>query len=68
MSLYLIQYDSEPYYVEARDFHRAIRTWTQHVKILWGTDFDGTEEPESVALVHEDAVLREPVPESGMMG
>jgi hypothetical protein len=58
MKLYLVQYDGECYYVEATDFGDAIGLWRAHVRRAWGADFDGTEEPESVALMHEDAVIR----------
>lgn len=62
MNLYLVLYDGQPYYIEARTFPGAIDTWRQHVAEEWGEDFDGTEQPESVALVHEKAVIREPEP------
>jgi len=59
VSLYHAQFDGESYYIEARNFHGAIDTWKRHVAKAWGQNFDGTEEPESVALIHEEAVLRE---------
>ena len=59
-SLYHVQFDGESYYVEAPDFTRAIAAWKTYVKDLWGPDCDGTEEPESAALVHDGAVIGEP--------
>ena len=58
MNLYLIQFDSQPYYVEAEDFPAAIEVWKVHVAHLWGDDYDGTEQPESVSLVHDEPVVR----------
>lgn len=60
MNLYLIHYDSQPFYVEAPDFAAAIEFWHAHVKELWGDDYEGDEQPESVALVHEEPVVRSP--------
>lgn len=56
--LYHVQFDHMDYYVEAPSFALAIEAWKRHVAVLWGTDYDGTEEPESVALVHDEAVIR----------
>jgi len=58
MNLYLVQYDSVSYYVEAPSFAHAIDLWERHVAAIWGSDFDGTEQPESVALVHDESVIR----------
>ena len=60
MNLYHVQFEGTSYWIEARDFHGAINAWTAHVAKEWGTDFDGTEQPESVALVHDSGVIREP--------
>jgi hypothetical protein len=57
MFLYLIQFDGEPYYVEAKSFTAAIIAWGAHVSKEWG-NYDGTEQPDSVALVHDSAVIR----------
>jgi hypothetical protein len=59
MSLYHIQFDNQPYWVEAENYGKAITAWRQHVAVLWGTDYDGTEEPQSVALIHDEPVIRE---------
>jgi len=56
--LYHVQFDNESYYVEAPSFALAIEAWKRHVAALWGADYDGTEEPESVALVHDEPVIR----------
>ncbi len=58
MNLYLIQFDAQDYYVEASDFTRAIESWKIHVSRMWGADYDGTEQPESVALIHDDPFIR----------
>lgn len=58
MNLYLVQYDSQYYYVEAPGFSEAIDLWKGHVKKLWGDEYDGTEQPESVAHVHDEPVVR----------
>lgn len=58
MHLYLVQFDGINYYVEAASFGEAIGKWQSHVKVLWGDDYDGTEQPESVAHVHDEAVIR----------
>lgn len=58
MKLYHIQYDGESYYVEAGNLPSAVGLWKLHVKGLWGDDFTGDEEPESIALVHEGDVIR----------
>lgn len=59
MNLYHVQFDSQTYYVEAGSFADAIILWGRHVSVLWGDDYDGTEEPESVALVHDEPVIRD---------
>ena len=58
MNLYHVQYDDQPYYVEAPSFAAAIVAWRTHVADEWGDDFEGTEEPESVAVIHDRAVIR----------
>lgn len=58
MNLYHVQYDGETYYVEAVCLGNAAKLWKQHVKELWGVDYEGTEEPESIALVHDSRVIR----------
>lgn len=60
--LYLIQFDGEPYYVEAADIADAVAIWRDAMRISWAEDFDGTEQPESATMIHEEhglpAVLR----------
>lgn len=56
--LYLLQFDGEHYYVEAATVADAIYAWMVHQRKEWGKDWDGTEEPDSVALVHERPVIR----------
>lgn len=57
--LFCVRYDGEDYYVEAHCFPVAIERWRQHVAKLWGGEYDGNEEPESVALIHDEPVIRE---------
>lgn len=56
--LYHVQYDHVSYWVEAISFAQAIDRWKRHVKVQWGADYDGTEEPDSVHLVHGEPVIR----------
>lgn len=58
MNLYMIQYDGQEDYVEAGNMGAAVEIWERAGKA--DRDFDGTEQPESVALVHDAAVLRAP--------
>ena len=58
--LYLITFDGQPEYAEARNFGAAIRLWRR--KLIAENepgDFDSDVEPESVQLVHDELVLRE---------
>ncbi len=59
MRIYHIQYDGESYFVEAESLPKAVEVWKFHVKTLWGDDWDGTEEPESIHHIHDGPVLRE---------
>lgn len=58
MKLYHIQFDDQPYFVEAESLGQAVAAWRAHVAVLWGSDYDGDEEPESIALVHDEPVVR----------
>lgn len=58
MNLYHIQDDGQSYWVESESFALAIVAWQWHVKEAWGADFTGEEQPESVHLVHDEAVIR----------
>lgn len=58
MNLYHVQFDGQSYWVEAGDFGTAVILWKGHVKDLWGEDYDGTEQPDSVHLVHDEPVIR----------
>lgn len=58
MKLYHVQFDGQSYYVEAASFGDAVKAWKLHVKVVWGDDFDDADEPESVALVHDEPVIR----------
>lgn len=58
MNLYLIKYDGEPYFVEAPSFTTAIDAWCEHVKVKWGVDYREDDQPHSVELMHDEAVIR----------
>lgn len=58
MKVYRIDYDNQPYIVEAPDLGAAVQAWKKHVAVAWGSDWDGTEEPESISLIHDEAVIR----------
>lgn len=58
MKLYRVTFDDQPTYVEARYFAEAIELWSCHMAKEQGADWDGDEEPEEVALVHDEAVVR----------
>jgi hypothetical protein len=56
MKLFHIQFDGQSWYVEAETMRDAITVWA-----TWGAhnaEYDGTEEPDSCALVHDEPVLR----------
>ena len=57
-NLYLVEYDGERYYVEAVDFPSAISTWLGYMAMVWGNDFKGNEQPDSVAFIHDEPVIR----------
>jgi len=57
MNLYLVQFDGERYYVEAPSIALAVKAWKDDWRTN-GEDYD-EEEPESVALVNDKAVIRE---------
>jgi len=58
MKLYCIQFDNQPRYVEAESFAKAVEAWRRWAAKEWGEDYDGTEEPESVALISDEPVIR----------
>jgi len=58
MPLYNLQFDGGTYHVEAPSMKDAIDVWKLWGQQEWGADHDGTEEPESCALIDECAVLR----------
>ena len=58
MKLYHVQFDGQSYWIEADSFANAVLVWKDHVRQVWGVDYDGTEEPESVHLVHDEPVLK----------
>lgn len=57
MNLYRVEYDYQPYFVEAPSFSKAIEIWEAHAKskeIMVNED----QEPELVALIHDEPVIR----------
>lgn len=58
MKLYQIAFDSINYFVEASSFGEAIAAWKAHVKQDWGDSYTGIEEPDSVALIYDEPVIR----------
>lgn len=58
MNLYRIEFDDQPCYVEAPSMGAAITLWQQHLQHLWSDPKLGTPEPESIVLVHDEAVIR----------
>jgi hypothetical protein len=58
MSAYMIQFDGQTRVVDAPGFTEAIEAWHEAMQIEWGDDYDGTEQPESVALIDDDLVIR----------
>lgn len=58
--LYLVVHDDEDFYFEARDFAHAVDLWTEHVKDLWGDDYEESDQPDSVQLVDSQGVLNFP--------
>lgn len=58
MSVYLVQFDGDNRIVEAPSFTEAISAWLRAMRVEWGDDYDGTEQPESVSLIDEEPVIR----------
>lgn len=58
MSAYTVQFDGQIRVVDAPGFTEAIAAWGDAMQIEWGDDYDGTEQPESVALIDDDEVIR----------
>ena len=64
MKLYHVQFDGASFFIEAEDYIEAENyadadsIWRAHVRVLCENDYDGTEEPESVHLIHAEPVIR----------
>jgi len=58
MKLYHVQFDGASFFIEAENYADAVAIWKAHVKVLWENDYDGTEEPESVHLIHDEPVIK----------
>lgn len=56
--LYDVRFDNEMYFIEARSLPEAVQIWKAHVEALWGDNYEGDEEPESIALIHDEGVIR----------
>lgn len=61
MSLYLIQHDGQGDYVEANGIGNAEQVWRAHVRSE-PDNADFNEEPDSIALLSTDAVIRQDQP------
>lgn len=58
MNAYMILFDSVNYLVEASSVANAVEAWKEHVKAAWESDYDGTEESESIHRIHDEPVIR----------
>lgn len=58
MNLYCIRYDGVPYFIEAPSFATAIDAWREHMKELWGEDYEEADDPHSVEFLNDDPVIR----------
>ena len=58
MNLYHVQWDGGSRYVEAATFGDAVKLWREAMRDEWGDDLRPDDEPDSVALVDDQPVLR----------
>lgn len=58
MKVYIIRFDGGASIVEAETFGAAVESWRAVKRVEWGTDFEETDEPESVELIHDEPVIR----------
>jgi len=68
MKLYLLTFDGQEYYVEATSMHMAQAVWLDAMRAEWESDWTGDEEPDQVALVHDEPVLRAAPGREGVPG
>lgn len=68
LKLYHLTFDGQDFYVEALSMHLAQAIWLDAMRETWGTEWTGEEEPDQIALVHDEPVLRgsSGEPEHGM--
>lgn len=59
MALYCVQHDGQPDYVEADSMNDAIRVWRSYIA---KENNDEQFDPDSCALISDDAVIREARP------
>lgn len=64
MKLFRVLFDGQSYFVEAVSMREAIRIWLDSKVAEEDSDYDGTEEPESCDLVHDEGVMRGPLSRS----
>lgn len=50
--------DHRDYMIEADSFEKCIELWREFVKEEWGSDYEDTDQPASVHLIHDDPVIR----------
>jgi hypothetical protein len=62
--LYMITFDGQPDYIEAENYAEAVKSWHEHMQRVEEGDWDSTEQPEQVVLVHDGPVIRGSVPAS----
>lgn len=61
MKLYRVEFSDGggPWFVEARSMGEAQRLWLKAMRGVWESDWTGEEEPDAIALVHDEPVIRE---------
>ena len=58
MPLYLIQCDRDSWYVEQPTLSRAIEVWKTYIAAETDTSPADIEDPESIAMLSEEGVIR----------
>lgn len=57
MKVYNLMYDGEHQIIEAPSLGDAVKAWHAHMLVDQAPHWDGTEEPESITLINEEAVI-----------
>ena len=58
MKVFMVTFDGQNSVVEAASMSLAIAAWHDAMKVEWGDEYTGDEEPDQVALVHDEPVIR----------